>query len=144
MHTLCLASFSLFQTAILHHVVLFFLLQHNSWKFLFIYANSEGHACRSDFHLSYRSNITDAGFPDLGQRYVARAQYRQFISGRGYVKGDTAYRPILLTCCSLFPKTAFNQLINVHKTSATKGRESRNSSVTRSNKSLRTQQTIVA
>ena len=144
MYTLFLVSFSLFQAAILHHVILFLLLQHNSWTFLWFYANSKGHAFRSDFHLSYRSNITDAGFPDLGQRYVARAQYRQFISGRGYVKGDTAYRPILLPCCSRFPKTAFNQWINVHKTSATKGRESRNSSVTRSNKSLRTQQTIVA
>ena len=61
-------SFSLFQATILHHVVLFLLLQHNSWTFLCFYANSKGHAFRSDFHLSYRSNITDAGFPGLGQR----------------------------------------------------------------------------
>ena len=79
-------SFSLFQATILHHVVLFLLLQHNSWTFLCFYANSTGRAFRSDFHLAYRSNITDAGFPGLGQRYVARTQYKQFISGRGYVK----------------------------------------------------------
>ena len=79
-------SFSLFQAAILYHVVLFLLLQHNSWNFLCFYANSEGHAFRSDFHLTYRSNITDAGFSGLGQSYVARTQYKQFISGRGYVK----------------------------------------------------------
>ena len=79
-------SFSLFQATILHHVVLFLLLQHNFWTFLCFYANSKGRAFRSDFHLAYRSNITDAGFPGLGQRYVARTQYKQFISGRGYVK----------------------------------------------------------
>ena len=79
-------SFSLFQATILHHVVLFLLLQHNFWTFLCFYANSKGRAFRSDFHLVYRSNITDAGFPGLGQRYVARTQYKQFISGRGYVK----------------------------------------------------------
>ena len=79
-------SFSLFQAAILYHVVLFLLLQHNSWNFLCFYANSKGHAFKSDFHLTYRSNITDAGFSGLGQRYVARTQYKQFISGRGYVK----------------------------------------------------------
>ena len=90
-------SFSLFQATILHHVVLFLLLQHNSWTFLCFYANSTGRAFRSDFHLAYRSNITDAGFPGLGQRYVARTQYKQFISGRGYVKWDIQHTDLL--CC---------------------------------------------
>ena len=124
MYTLFLVSFSLFRAAILHHVVLFLLLQHNSWTFLCFYANSKGHAFW-DFHLAYRSNITDAGFPGLGQRYVARAIYkRQRLCEVRY----TTYRPIMLPCCSLFPKTAFNQWINVCKTSATKGRSNRNSS----------------
>ena len=85
-YTLFLVSFSLFQAAILHHVVLFLLLQHNSWNFLCFYANCEGHAFRSDFHLTYRWNITDAGFSGFGKSYVARTQYKKFISGRGYVK----------------------------------------------------------
>ncbi|XP_066016861.1 uncharacterized protein [Pocillopora verrucosa] len=58
-----------FFATILHHVVLFLLLQHNSWTFLCFYANSTGRAFRSDFHLAYRSNITDAGFPGLGQSF---------------------------------------------------------------------------
>ena len=97
MYTLFLVSFSLFQAAILHHVVLFLLLQHNSYNFLCFYANSKGHAFKSDFHLTYRSNITDAGFSGLGQRYVARTQYKQFISGRGYVKWDIQHTDLL--CC---------------------------------------------
>ena len=99
MYTLFLVSFSLFQAAILHHVVLFLLLQHNSWNFLCFYANSKGHAFKSDFHLTYRSNITDAGFSGLGQRYVARTQYKQFISGRGYVKWDIQHTDLL--CCHI-------------------------------------------
>ena len=139
MYTLFLISFSLFQAAILHHVVLFLLLQHNSWNFLCFYANSKGHAFKSDFHLTYRSNITDAGFSGLGQRYVARTQCKQFISGRGYVKEDIQHTHLL--CCHVvcyFLKQLLTNEINVYKTSVTKGKESRNSSVTRSNKLLRT------
>ena len=143
MYTIFLVSFSLFQAAILHHVVLFLLLQHNPWTFLCFYANSKGHAFRSDFHLSYRSNITDAGFPGLGQKvrstHPVQAIYKwQRLCEVRY----TTYRPIMLPY-SLFPKTAFNQWINVCKTSETKGRSSRNSSVTRSKKLPRTQQTVV-
>ena len=75
-YTLFFISFSLFQAAILHQVVLFLLLQHNSWNFFWFYANSKGHDFRSAFHLTCRSNITDVGFPGLGQRYVARTQYK--------------------------------------------------------------------
>ena len=145
MYTLFLVSFSLFQAAILHHVVLFLLLQHNSYNFLCFYANSKGHAFKSDFHLTYRSNITDAGFSGLGQRYVARTQYKQFISGRGYVKEDIQH--IHLLCCHVvryFLKQLLTNEINDYKTSTTKGKESRNFSVTRSNKLPRTQQTVVA
>ena len=46
-------SFSLFQAAILYHVVLFLLLQHNSWNFLCFHENSKRHTFRSDIHLSY-------------------------------------------------------------------------------------------
>ena len=97
MYTLFLVSFSLFQATILHHFVLFLLLQHNSWTSLYFYANSKGHAFKSEFLLSYRSNITGAGFPGLGKRYVARSQYKQFISGRGYVKWDLQHTDLL--CC---------------------------------------------
>ena len=145
MYTLFLVSFSFFQAAILHHVVLFLLLQHNSWNFLCFYGNSEGHAFRSDFHLTYRSNITDAGFSGLGQSYVARTQYKQFISGRGYVKWDIQQTDLL--CCHVvhyFLKQLLANENNVYKTSATKGKESRNSSGTRSNQLPRTQQTVVA
>ena len=108
MYTLFLVSFSLFQAAILHHIVLFLLLQHNSWNFLWFYANSKGHAFRSDFNLTYRSNITDAGFPGLGQRYVARIQYDQFISSRGFMKGDIQHTDLL---CSHVVQYFLKQLL---------------------------------
>ena len=52
-----------------------------------------------------------------------------------------------LLCCHVvryFLKQLLTNEINVYKTSATKGKESRNFSVTRSNKLPRTQQTVVA
>ena len=50
-----------------------------------------------------------------------------------------------LLCCHVvhyFLKQLLTNEINVYKTSATKGKESRNSSVTRSNKLPGTQQTV--
>ncbi|RMX52592.1 hypothetical protein pdam_00021333 [Pocillopora damicornis] len=79
--------------AILHHVVLFLLLQHNSWNFLCFYANSKGHAFKSDFHLTYRSNITDAGF---------QAWDKAFVAYLGFVTVLVAHRhPVMLVFCQL-------------------------------------------
>ena len=67
-----------------------------------------GHAFRSDFNLTYRSNITDAGFPGLGQRYVTRIQYEQFISSRGFMKGDIQHTDLL---CSHVVQYFLKQLL---------------------------------
>ena len=54
------------------------------------------------------SRITDAGFPSLRQRHVARIQYEQFIGSGGSMKGDIQHTDLL---CSLVVRYLLKQLL---------------------------------
>ena len=131
MYTLFLVSFSLFQAAILHHVVLFFFYQIIPGLLSASMRILKGTLLRVIFFSRIDRTSLVQGFQKVRSTQPVQAIYKW---QRLCEVRSTTYRPVMLPCCSLFPKTALNQWINVCKTSAT----SRHSSVTRSKKLPRT------